>query len=229
MPSLAATSARQRRLAAVEQRALVEQVVAGVGRQAQFGKGHQRRAGACGLVQQRHALLGIEGRIGHAAARHGHRHAGKTLAVQVEEVGGVVQGALSWARRCRGAGSRGARSPGAIVSPRATARVVNALTLQDPPPRVLTSPYPWVRVCWIACDACSTPPPRIPRARRAAAGCTLTLLLALLGACGGGDGADDPAADASAACGRAGGRRPRRPLRPRPVAASPTSRPVRWR
>ena len=44
MPSLAATHPRQRRLAAVEQRTLVEQVVAGVGRQAQFGKGHQRRA-----------------------------------------------------------------------------------------------------------------------------------------------------------------------------------------
>ncbi len=34
----------QRRLAGVEQRALVEQVVAGVGRQAQFGKRDQHRA-----------------------------------------------------------------------------------------------------------------------------------------------------------------------------------------
>ena len=84
--------ARQRRFAAVEQRALVEQVVAGVGRQPQLGKDHQRRALLRGLLQQRDALLGVEGRVGDAAARHRHRHAGEALAVQVEELCGFGHG-----------------------------------------------------------------------------------------------------------------------------------------
>ena len=63
----------QRRLAGIEQRALVEQVVAGVGRQPQLGKRDQHRAFAGGALEQGDRLGRVEGRIGDAQPRHGRR------------------------------------------------------------------------------------------------------------------------------------------------------------
>ncbi len=76
---------RQGRLAGIEQGALMKQVVAGIGGQAQFRKGHQRRALAGGIPGQRDRFLGIEGRVGHAAHRHAYRHAGEAMGVDIEE------------------------------------------------------------------------------------------------------------------------------------------------
>jgi hypothetical protein len=70
----------------VEQRALVEQVVAGIGRQPEFGEGHQRGALVGSLARQLDGPGGIEGRIGHAAARAGHRHAREVVRVEIEEL-----------------------------------------------------------------------------------------------------------------------------------------------
>jgi hypothetical protein len=92
--------ARQRRQAGIEQRVLVEQVVAGVGRQAQFGKHRQRCAVGCRALQQRNRLAGVEFRVGDPAARRRHRQPRETVAVQVEELGGLGHGAVSPSSHC---------------------------------------------------------------------------------------------------------------------------------
>ena len=84
--------------AAFEQRALVEQVVAGVGRQAQLGKRHQHRAAGGGLAVEAHRLGGVEGRVGDAVHRHGDGDAGEAVGVGVEE---AVEGQRAFAMRRR--------------------------------------------------------------------------------------------------------------------------------
>jgi hypothetical protein len=76
---------RQAVEAGVEQRALVEQVVAAVGRYAQLGESHQHGALLGCLARQAQGLLDIEARVGDAATRDSHRDAGKVVRVEVEE------------------------------------------------------------------------------------------------------------------------------------------------
>ncbi|TWG81110.1 hypothetical protein L602_004500000130 [Cupriavidus gilardii J11] len=72
-------------LAGVQQRLLMEQVVAGIGRQAQFRKRDQRGAVGGGLARQIDGLLRVEQRVGDAAARHGDRDPHEAVRVQIEE------------------------------------------------------------------------------------------------------------------------------------------------
>ena len=67
------------------QRALVEQVVAAVGRQSQFRDSHQRGALLRGLARKHDGLLDVVGRVGDPAARNGHRDAGEVMRIEVEE------------------------------------------------------------------------------------------------------------------------------------------------
>ncbi|SOZ01697.1 conserved protein of unknown function [Cupriavidus taiwanensis] len=76
---------RQRRLAGIQQRALVEQVVAGIGRQPQFRERDQHGAALRRLRRQGNGLVGVEGRVGDAADRHAHRDARKAVRIQVEK------------------------------------------------------------------------------------------------------------------------------------------------
>ncbi|MCY1509157.1 hypothetical protein D9M68_434900 [compost metagenome] len=75
----------ERGLARIEQRALVEQVVAGIGRQAQLRERGQHRAALRGLRGQRQRLARVESGVGHAADRHADRHAGKAVGIEVEK------------------------------------------------------------------------------------------------------------------------------------------------
>ncbi|MNL18558.1 hypothetical protein D3C87_1397080 [compost metagenome] len=77
--------ALERQFALAQQRALMEQVVAGIGRQAQFREGDQRRAALHGLAGQFQRLVGVVGRVRHAALGHTHGHARKAVGIQVEE------------------------------------------------------------------------------------------------------------------------------------------------
>ncbi|MNI61813.1 hypothetical protein D3C73_1171000 [compost metagenome] len=76
---------RQRFFALVQQGFLMEEIVAGVGRQAQFGKGHQHGTALGGLLGQFDGLRGVEGRIGDAAFGYADRHPGEAVGIQVEE------------------------------------------------------------------------------------------------------------------------------------------------
>jgi hypothetical protein len=69
----------------LEQGALVEQVVAAVGGQAQFRKGGQHGALVRRFLRQAQRLLDVEGGVGDAAARAGHCNAREVVRVQVEE------------------------------------------------------------------------------------------------------------------------------------------------
>ena len=78
--------AAERDLAGVEQGALVEQVVAGVGREAQLGEGDHDGALRRGLLEHPDRLAGVVGRIGDADVRHGDGDAREAVAVGVEEI-----------------------------------------------------------------------------------------------------------------------------------------------
>ena len=97
-PTSAVASATRARAAslAVEQRALVEQVVAGVGREPELREGHQHRALGGGLAQQRDGLVRVEARIGDLHAGHGDREARKAVPVGVKKSSPSSFTATSW-------------------------------------------------------------------------------------------------------------------------------------
>ncbi len=75
----------QRLQTGVEEGALVEEVLAGVGRQAQLGEEGERGALVGRLAQEGDGLLGVVDRIGHADRRQGDRHTHEVVVVEVEE------------------------------------------------------------------------------------------------------------------------------------------------
>ncbi len=76
---------RERLFAGVEQGPLVEQVVAGVGRQAEFRERYQHRSIRRCLLRQVDGFGRVERRIGDAATGHAYRHACEIVAVEIEE------------------------------------------------------------------------------------------------------------------------------------------------
>ncbi len=76
---------RERALAAFEQGALVEEIVAGVGREAQLGEGDDDRALARRLLEHGDRLAGVEGGIGDAHARHRDRDAREAMSERIQE------------------------------------------------------------------------------------------------------------------------------------------------
>ena len=76
----------ERLASAVEQRALVEEVVAGVGRQAELGE--EREDGAPAPPPRASSAIvcvGVERRVGHAHLRDADRDAREVVAVEIEE------------------------------------------------------------------------------------------------------------------------------------------------
>jgi hypothetical protein len=82
---VAAATLRQRLLAAFEQGALVEQVLAAVGRQAQLGKGDDDGALPGRLLEHGDRLGGVERGIGDAHARHRDRDANEAMGERVQK------------------------------------------------------------------------------------------------------------------------------------------------
>ena len=76
----------ERRLGAVDECLLVEKIVAGVGREPELGENGDDRLLARGFAHQLYRRVEVVLRIADAHRRRGHRHAGKSVAVQVEEV-----------------------------------------------------------------------------------------------------------------------------------------------
>ena len=71
----------------VEQRILQQQIVDRVGRQAELGKDHDRRAGLVALRGQPQRLAEIVGGVGHPGARHAAGDAHELVGVERIEVG----------------------------------------------------------------------------------------------------------------------------------------------
>jgi hypothetical protein len=77
---------RKRILGGVDQRLLVEEIVAGISGEPQLGKNHQRGVVRRGLLDQLEGGLGVVPRIADAHDRGRHRDAREAVAVEVEEV-----------------------------------------------------------------------------------------------------------------------------------------------
>src|SRR5439155_21038529 len=77
---------RERALGGVDQRALVEQVVAGVGGKAKLGEHGEQRLVARGLLHELERRVGVVPGIADAHARRRHRDAHEAVTVQVEEI-----------------------------------------------------------------------------------------------------------------------------------------------
>ena len=76
---------RERLFAGIEQRPLVEQVVAGVSRKPKLRERDQHRTVCRRLLRQVDGFGGVERRIGNAATGHAYRHASEIVAVEIEE------------------------------------------------------------------------------------------------------------------------------------------------
>ena len=79
--------------ARVEQRALLKQVVARIGGQAQFGEQREHRLALGGVADERDGVLGIVGGIGDANGRHSNRDSHEIVIVEIEKA------RRSWSRR----------------------------------------------------------------------------------------------------------------------------------
>jgi hypothetical protein len=79
----------QRRRAGIEQRALVEQVVASIGRQSQLGKCHQHGAAFSGFFRKRDGFRRVEQRVGDAAGRNAYRHPCEIVRIEIKEFLGL--------------------------------------------------------------------------------------------------------------------------------------------
>src|SRR5947207_864550 len=77
---------RERVLGGVDQRALVEQIVAGVGGKAKLGEHGEQRLVARGLLHELERRVGVVPGIADAHARRRHRDAREAVTVQVEEI-----------------------------------------------------------------------------------------------------------------------------------------------
>ena len=75
----------QRDLAGFQQGGLVKKIVAGIGRESEFGERHQHRAVGGGLAIHRDGFGGIENRVGDAIARHRDGHPRESVGVGVQE------------------------------------------------------------------------------------------------------------------------------------------------
>ena len=90
--------AAERDLAGIEEGALVEQVVAGVGREPELGEGDDDRALRGGLLEHRDRLARVVGGIGDADLRHGDGDAREAVTAGVEEIEVLVSHSVLLAR-----------------------------------------------------------------------------------------------------------------------------------